>query len=59
MQSLNQTYIHKLLTKYSDKRGKDYQEIKKFVSAHFADLEYMKEKDITELFKTKRKKVTG
>ena len=59
VQSLNQKFIHKLLTKYSDKRGKDYQEIKKFVSANFAELDYMKEKDITELFKTKRKKATA
>ncbi len=56
VQALNQQFIHKLLTKFNDKRGKDYQEIKKFVSSHFAELEYMKEKDINELFKTKRKK---
>lgn len=58
VQGLNQQFIHKLLLKYNDKRGKDYQEIKKFVTAHFAELEYMKEKDITELFKTRRKKAT-
>lgn len=56
VQALNQQFIHKLLTRFNDKRGKDYQEIKKFVSSHFAELEYMKEKDISELFKTKRKK---
>lgn len=58
VQALNQQFIHKLLTRFNDKRGKDYQEIKKFVSSHFAELEYMKEKDISELFKTKRKKAT-
>lgn len=58
VQALNQRFINKLLAKYNDKRGKDYQEIKKFVTSNFADLEYMKEKDITELFKTKRKKTS-
>ncbi len=58
VQALNQKFVLKLLATYNDKRGKDYQEIKKFVTGHFADLEYMKEKDITELFKTKRKKTT-
>lgn len=59
VQALNQKFVHKLLSKFNDKRGKDYQEIKKFVTGHFADLEYMKEKDITELFKSKRKKTTA
>lgn len=59
VQALNQGFIQKLLKKFNDKRGKDYQEIKKFVSAHFAELEFMKEKDITEMFKTKRKKATA
>jgi len=58
VQSLNQNFIQKLLVKFNDKRGKDYQDIKKFVTSHFADLEYMKEKDIAELFKSKRKKAT-
>ncbi|MEP7269669.1 MAG: hypothetical protein ABI844_18780 [Saprospiraceae bacterium] len=58
VQSLNQKFVHKLLSKYNDKRGKDYQEIKKFVTSNFAELDYMKEKDITELFKTKRKKAS-
>ena len=59
VQALNQEFINRLLKKFNDKRGKDYQEIKKFVSAHFAELEFMKEKDIAELFKTKRKKATA
>ena len=49
-------YVKKLLKKYTDKRGKDYQDIKKFVSASFLDLGFMKEKEITEMFKTRRKK---
>ena len=50
------TYIKKLLRFYTDKRGKDYQDIKKFVSSTFPELGFLKEKEIVELFKTKRKK---
>ena len=49
-------YIKKLLKRYTDKRGKDYQDIKKFVSSTFVELGFMKEKEVVELFKTRRKK---
>lgn len=50
-------YVRKLLKKYSsDKRGKDYQDIKRFVSTNFTDFGWLKEKEVTELFKTRRKK---
>ena len=49
-------YIKKLLKVYTDKRGKDYQEIKKFVKSSFLELGFMTEKELVELFKTKRKK---
>ncbi len=52
--SLN--YIAKLLKRYTDKRGKDYQEIKKFVNATFLDFGFLSEKELVELFKTRRKK---
>lgn len=45
-----------LLKKYTDKRGKDYQDIKKFVSTNFLDLGFLTQKEIVELFKTRRKK---
>ena len=51
-------YVRKLLKRYTDKRGKDYQDIKKFVSANFLENKFLKEKEIVELFKTKRKKRT-
>ena len=50
------SFVKKLIRKYIDKRSKDYQDIKKFVSATFIDLGFMKEKEVKELFKTKRKK---
>ncbi|MFT4568731.1 MAG: hypothetical protein ACI9FN_003700, partial [Saprospiraceae bacterium] len=40
----------------TQKRSKDYQDIKKFVSAVFQDLGFLNEKQVKELFKTKRKK---
>ena len=49
-------YIKKLIKTYTDKRGRDYQDIKKFVKTTFVDLKFMTDKEIVELFKTKRKK---
>lgn len=48
-------YIKKLLKHYTDKRGRDYQDIKKYVWATFMDLNFMSEKELKEQFKTKRK----
>ena len=49
-------YLKKLIKHYTDKRSRDYQDIKRFSTAVFLDWKYMKEKDIANLFKTKRKK---
>jgi hypothetical protein len=49
-------YVKKLLVFYKDKRGKEYQEIKKFVASEFVELGYMNEKQVVEWFKTPRKK---
>ncbi len=56
VEDLSMKYVRKLLKKYTDKRGKDYQDIKKFVSTTFQDLNFLKEKEVIELFKTRRKK---
>lgn len=56
LKDLSMTYVRKLLKRYTDKRGKDYQDIKKFVSTTFQDLNFLKEKEVVELFKTRRKK---
>lgn len=53
---LSLKYVKSLKKHYTDKRGKDYQDIKKFVTTTFQDFGFMKEKEIVELFKTKRKK---
>ncbi len=47
-------YIKKLLKRYTDKRGKDYQSIKRFVRATFLELGFMNAKELTNMFKTKR-----
>ncbi len=54
--NMSLAYVKRLLKKYTNKRGKDYQDIKKFVSTTYVDLGLMSEKQIAEFFKTKRKK---
>lgn len=56
LKELSMTYIKKLLRKYVDKRAKDYQDIKKFVAAMFPEFGFLKQKEIVELFKTRRKR---
>ena len=56
LKELSMGYVRKLLKTYTDKRGKDYQDIKKFVSATFLDFEFLTEKEIVNLFKTRRKR---
>lgn len=48
-------YLKKLLKHFTDKRSREYQDIKKFVSAAFRDLQFMSDKEIANLFKSKRK----
>ncbi|MEZ4908499.1 MAG: hypothetical protein R2771_12860 [Saprospiraceae bacterium] len=49
-------YVNRLLKFYTDKRGRDYQDIKKFVMSSFVDLKFYTEKELVELFKTKKEK---
>lgn len=56
VKDLSMKYVNRLLKRYTDKRGRDYQDIKKFVSTTFQDLGFLKEKEVVELFKTRRKK---
>jgi len=58
VKKLSMRYIQLLLKKYIDKRGKDYQDIKKFVAHTFVEQSFMTEKEIVELFKTRRRKKT-
>jgi hypothetical protein len=56
MERISLTYVGKLMKKYTDKRSRDYQDIKKFVSTHFVDFGFLKDKEVVELFKTRRKR---
>ena len=56
LEHLSMKYVRKLLKVYTDKRGKDYQDIKKFVASMFVELGFLKEKEVVELFKTRRKR---
>ncbi|RMF28566.1 MAG: hypothetical protein D6765_05850 [Bacteroidetes bacterium] len=49
-------YVRQLLATFTDKRGKDYQDIKRFVSGTFPELGLLKEKEVVELFKTRRRR---
>ncbi len=51
---LSLKYVKSLLKRYTDKRGRDYQDIKKFVKTTFVDLGFMGDKEVANLFKTKR-----
>ena len=56
LKDLCMSYIKKCLKVFTDKRGKAYQDIKRFVQVNFKDLEFLKPKQIVELFKTTRKR---
>ncbi len=49
-------FVKKFTKQYTDKRSKEYQEVKKFISSTFQELGLMKAKEVTEFFKTKRKR---
>jgi len=54
VKDLSLVYIQKLIDYYTDKRSKDYQDIKKFVTNVFLDLGFKKEKELAEFFKLKK-----
>lgn len=56
LEKTSMRYLRSLLKQYTDKRGKDYQDIKKFVATMFVEFGFLTEKQVVELFKTKRKK---
>ena len=54
LKELCMKYVKKLTKKFIDKRGKAYQDVKRFVKVNFLDFGFMNEKQIVEFFKTKR-----
>jgi hypothetical protein len=59
LRDISQEFIKKCLVKFTDKRGKEYQEVKRFVAGNFPNWHFLKEKDVVELFKTRRKRKTA
>ena len=54
IKDLSLNYIHKLMDVYTDKRGRDYQDIKKFVTPTFLDLGFKSEKELKEFFNVRK-----
>jgi hypothetical protein len=49
-------FVNKCLKQFTDKRSAPYQDVKHFVMDKFPDWAFMKEKEVAELFKTRRKR---
>jgi hypothetical protein len=56
LEKRSMSYIAKLLKRFTDKRAKDYQDVKKFVSTQFVDFGFLTDKEVVEMFKTRRKR---
>jgi hypothetical protein len=54
VEKLSMDYIGKLLKVFTDKRAKDYQDVKRFVSTQFVDFNFLTDKEVVEMFKTRR-----
>ena len=54
IKDLSVHYINRLMDVYTDKRGRDYQDIKKFVISTFLDLGFKSEKELKEMFNIKK-----
>lgn len=56
LRDLSMQFVQRCLKKFTDKRSASYQDVKHFVMDKFPDWEFMKEKEVVELFKTRRKR---
>lgn len=56
IENISMQFVNNSLRKFTDKRSNDYQKIKKFVSATFIDMGFLNDKEVVELFKTRRKR---
>jgi len=54
VRTLSTRYVKSCMKVYTDKRGRDYQDIKKFVKRTWVDLGFMTEREVTNFFKVKR-----
>ncbi len=59
LRDLSMGFVNKCLKAFTDKRSAHYQDIKHFVMDKFPEWSFMKEKEVAELFKTRRKRKPG
>jgi len=59
LRDLSMGFVQKTLKQFTDKRSTQYQDVKHFVQDKFPEWEFMKEKEVVELFKTRRKRKAG
>lgn len=59
LRDLSMSFVQRCLKQFTDKRSTQYQDIKHFVMDKFPEWEFMKEKEVVELFKTRRKRKPG
>lgn len=55
VKGVSMQFVKKCIKTFTDKKSRDYQDIKKYVTATYVDLGFLKPKEVVELFKTKRK----
>lgn len=56
LRDLSMDFLQRALKKFTDKRSAQYQDVKHFVQDKFPDWGFLKEKEVVELFKTRRKR---
>lgn len=56
LRDLSMEFVQRGMKQFTDKRSAQYQDIKHFVMDKFPDWEFMREKEVVELFKTRRKR---
>lgn len=56
LKDISMAFVRKCLFKFTDKRARDYQDVKKFVMSNFTDAKFLETGEVTEMFKTRRKR---
>ncbi|MEP6647725.1 MAG: hypothetical protein ABJC12_11610 [Saprospiraceae bacterium] len=58
LRDLSMGFLKRCIQAFTDKRSVQYQDVKHFVMDKFPDWGFMKEKEVVEIFKTRRKRKT-
>lgn len=56
LRDLSMAFVHRCLSRFTDKRGAPYQDIKHFVLEKFTAWGFLREKEAADMFKTARKR---